>query len=253
MHVERVGTGAQTIVFIHGSMAPGWETWSAQRELASDFTLVVPHRSGYPPNPPRQSTDFDEDAAEIARLIDPGTHLVGQSYGAVVALLAAARAVDHVASLTVIEPPAFALVRGNPAAEELIAGMTELLANRDQDVRDFLVQFLDAVGSPEPVPEPLPPELEACARATMAERPPWEARIPFATLRNAGLPVLVVSGGHSDAFDAVCDVIEHELGAERAVIRGAAHEVQSLGAPFNRRLREFIGASPASDTPASAT
>lgn len=240
MHVERVGAGAQTIMFIHGSLAPGWGTWSAQRELASEFRLVVPHRSGYPPNPPRQSTDFDEDAAEIARLIDPETHLVGHSYGAVVALLAAART-GNVASLTVIEPPAFAIVRGNPAAEEAIAGMTELLANPDQNTRDFLVQFLDAVGSSEPVPDPLPPELEACVRATMAERPPWEARIPFTVLREAGLPVLVVSGGHDDAFDAVCDVIEHELGAERAVIRGAEHEVQSLGPPFNRRLGEFIG------------
>jgi pimeloyl-ACP methyl ester carboxylesterase len=72
----------------------------------------------------------------------------------------------------------------------------------------------------------------------MAERPPWEARIPLAAL--AGLPALVVSGGNSAAFDAVCDALEERLGAERSVIPGAGHSPQRLGEPFNALLADFV-------------
>jgi hypothetical protein len=56
-------------------------------------------------------------------------------------------------------------------------------------------------------------------------------------------PKLVVSGGHSPAFDAVCDVLEERLGAERAVLPGAGHSVQRLGTPFNERLTSFVEAA----------
>ena len=55
----------------------------------------------------------------------------------------------------------------------------------------------------------------------MAERPPWEAEIPLDELAAAPFPKLVVSGAHNAAFDAVCDVLEERLGAERAVLPGA--------------------------------
>ena len=53
-------------------------------------------------------------------------------------------------------------------------------------------------------------------------------------------PSSVVSGAHSTVFDAVCDVLEKELAAERAVIPGAGHSVQRTGAPFNERLEAFL-------------
>jgi hypothetical protein len=74
----------------------------------------------------------------------------------------------------------------------------------------------------------------------MVERSPAEAEIPFDELVRAPFPKLVVSGGHSSAFDAVCDVLEERLGAERAVLPGAGHSVQRLGAPFNELLARFV-------------
>ncbi|MDX6470394.1 MAG: hypothetical protein QOF75_2197, partial [Gaiellaceae bacterium] len=44
----------------------------------------------------------------------------------------------------------------------------------------------------------------------------------------------------SEAFDAVCDVLEERLGAERAVLPGAGHAVQRLGEPFNDVLADFV-------------
>ena len=101
-------------------------------------------------------------------------------------------------------------------------------------------RFLELAGSDLRPPSPLPPELERGARVLLVERGPWEAQIPLDELAAAPFPKLVVSGGHHPAFDAVCDVLEQRLGAERAVIAGAGHSVPRTGAPFNERLEDFL-------------
>ena len=243
MYVERLGDDGPAVLLVHGSFLPGWLTWAAQRPLAERYRLVVPHRTGYPPNPPLERIDFEVQARELAELIEPGTHLVGHSYGGVVSLLAAALVPDRVASLTVIEPPAFGLVRGDPDVESRIATVESITADRDAALRDRVVRFAAAVGAVPMIPDPLPPPIEAAARAVFAERGPWEAEIPLATLAEAPFPKLVVSGGHDPAFDAVCDAVATGVGAERAVIRGAGHSVARTGEPFNRKLTSFIDAA----------
>ncbi len=69
---------------------------------------------------------------------------------------------------------------------------------------------------------------------------PHEAVIPLAELAAAPFPKLVVSGGHNAAFDAVCDVLEQRLSAQRAVLPGAGHTVPRLGGPFNALLEAFV-------------
>ena len=234
MHVERLGSGPR-LVLVHGSVAPGWLTWNAQKPLAERFELVVPTRSGYPPNPPLDAIDFETQANELAALLEPGDHLAAHSYGAVVSLLAAARA--PLASLTILEPPAFDVARGHPAVEEVLAHFE---AGAPQDPRGYLEFFLPLVGSSLNLREPLPPAIEAGARAAIAERSPHEAKIPLDELAAAPFPKLVVSGGHNAAFDAVCDVLEHGLSAQRAVLPGAGHSIPRLGEPFNALLEAFI-------------
>jgi pimeloyl-ACP methyl ester carboxylesterase len=63
------------------------------------------------------------------------------------------------------------------------------------------------------------------------------------TLAGAGFPVLVISGGHSPAFEAVCDSLADSLTAERAVIPGRGHTVPSTGAPYNERLESLLSAA----------
>ncbi|HEU4672587.1 MAG TPA: hypothetical protein VFS32_06800, partial [Candidatus Limnocylindrales bacterium] len=75
MYVERVGEGGPRLLLVHGGIVPGWQTWEAQRPLAEAYRLVVPHRPGYPPNPPGEGIDFASQARAIAALIEPGTHL----------------------------------------------------------------------------------------------------------------------------------------------------------------------------------
>jgi len=229
------------VVLVHGSVANGPATWAALEPLRSRFELVIPNRGGYPPNPPLERIDFERQAEELAPLLGDGAHLVGHSYGGVISLLLAARHPDAVCSLTVNEPPAFAVARGNTEVERLIGGLESFFAAGPYEPEQYLRGFLALVGSTtRPPPDPLPPDLAQGARAAMAERPPWEAQIPIEELAAAPFPKLVVSGGHSAAFDAVCDVLEERLGAERAVLPGAGHSLPRAPG-YLERLEAFLG------------
>ena len=227
------------LLLVHGSVVNAELTWGAQKPLAGRFEIVAPNRRGFPPGPDVERVDFEDEAVWLEQFLEPGTHLVGHSYGGVVALLAAARRPELLRSLTVIEPPAFGVARGNPAADEFITGIEEHWANGPRDPAEFLRGFLALVGSSIP-PGDINPELLQGARTLMVERSPAEAVIPFDALEPAPFPKLVVSGAHSAAFDAVCDVLEERLGAERAVLAGAGHSVQRLGEPFNELLASFV-------------
>jgi pimeloyl-ACP methyl ester carboxylesterase len=239
VHVERWGAGPR-VVLVHGSVADGKATWLLQRPLADRFELLVPDRPGYGRNPPIEYEDFEADAPLVAGLLEDGAHLVGHSYGGVISLLAAAACPEEVRSLTVIEPPAFAVAANDPAVEELVTRLADHWRTAPREPEEFLRGFLAIVGSGIELPSPLPPPLQRGAEVLLVERGPWEADIPLAELAAAPFPKLVVSGGHSRAFDAVCDVLEVRLGAERAVIAGAGHSVQRTGAPFNERLERFL-------------
>jgi len=173
----------------------------------------------------------------VADLLEPGDHLVGHSYGGVISLLAAARRPERLRSLTVVEPPAFGVAREHPAVAQFLDAFR---GGYPRDPSGYLRFFLPLVGSAARLPDPLPEPLAGGARAAIAERSPDEAVIPFEELRAAGLPILVVSGGHHPAFDAVCDVLERELEAERAVVAGAGHSIPRTGEPFNRVLVDFV-------------
>jgi pimeloyl-ACP methyl ester carboxylesterase len=234
MHVELLGSGPR-LVLVHGS--GGNAGWPAQRPLGEHYTLVMPTRTGYPPNPPLPRIDFDAQAMELLELLQPGDHLVGHSYGGVVSLLAAASA--DPASLTVLEPPAFGVAEGNPAVDELVSELRPLWPAK-LEPEAFLREFVDRIGAgPYSAPSPLPPEIEASVRALMVERAPWEAAIPMETLGAARYPKLVVSGAHSPAFDAVCDVLEERLRAERAVLSGVGHAIPRAPG-FNDVLVDFV-------------
>jgi len=225
------------VVLVHGSVANGDATWGAQRPLAARWEVVVLNRPGFPPGPPVARVDFEEHAEWLRPQLRAGDHLVGHSYGGVVSMLAAAG--TALASLTLIEPPATRVALEVPAVRAFADDAAAWWRDGPSDPRAFLAGFLRRVGSTAAVPDPLPPALEQGARTLQVERGPWEADIPLAELRAAPYPKLVVSGGHSRAFDAICDVLERALDADRAVLPGAGHTVQRAPG-FNERLEAFL-------------
>ena len=226
-------------MFVHGSVVNAELTWSAQKPLADRFEIVAPNRRGFPPGPDVEHVDFEDEAVWLEQFLEPGTHLVGHSYGGVISLLAAARRPDLLRSLTVVEPPAFGVARGVPAADEFVERIEAHWTSEPRDPAEFLRGFLAIVGSSIP-PGNFSPDLLQGARTLMVERSPAEAVIPLDRLARAPFPKLVVSGAHDPAFEAVGDVLEERLGAERAVLPGAGHSVQRLGEPFNELLSDFV-------------
>jgi pimeloyl-ACP methyl ester carboxylesterase len=250
LHIIELGRG-EPIVFVHGAFDSAEETFPEQRELADQYRLVLVDRRGYGESPPAMRFEFGSQVDDLTAVLDGGVHLVGQSYGGVLCLLAAARRPDLVRSLTVIEPPAFSVARGNPSVEAFIERLEPWVAAAPHTPKERLLPgFLRSFGLDPPDVEPSEKDL-ADAVTSAHEPPPWEAEVPLDRLAQASLPTFVVSGAWDiappeareiagAAFRVVCDEIANRLNAERAVFPGAMHDPQLLGKPFNDRFREFL-------------
>jgi pimeloyl-ACP methyl ester carboxylesterase len=243
LEVKRVGSGPP-VLLIHGSVVGAERTWHQQLELAEHWELRLPNRPGFGSSPALPRGDFEAEAALMAELIGDGAHVVGHSYGAVIALYAAALRTDAVRSLTISEPGCLKVASGDARVDAQIAQgeMLYELAGTLEPL-EFLRSFRGGVGSTHPTPGELTGELLAGARLLMRERPPWEADPPLEELRGADFPKLVISGDHSPVFEAVCDAVARRLDAQRAVVSGRGHTIPATGAAYNERLHAFLAES----------
>lgn len=239
----------EPVILVHGSMSTGTETFAEQRPLSDRYRLILVDRRGYGASPFTACSDFMEDAHDLADLLGSGAHLVGHSYGAVACLVVASQQPDKVRSLTVIEPPAFGLLRENPDVEQAVAHYTAAYAKSDPI--EFYLAF---TGQSADAPRPEFSEAEISnIRTAMHQRPAWEADLNLEKLAAAPFPKLVVSGGRMHlpekqrseprvrALLAVCDRLTAGLNAQRAIFDKAAHNPQSeMAMLFNLRLRAFL-------------
>lgn len=241
----------EPVILVHGSMSRGTETFAAQKPLSDKYRLILVDRRGYGSSPFTACSDFMEDAHDLVDLLGSGAHLVGHSYGAIACLVAAGVQPEKVRSLTIIEPPAFGLLRENPDVEEAIAHFKA--AYGKSDPIEFYLAF---TGHPENEPRPKLDFSEgeiSEIRTAMHQRPAWEAELNLEKLAAAPFPKLVVSGGRmhlpegrrSDprvkALLAVCDHLTAGLNAQRAIFDKAAHNPQiEMAKLFNLRLRAFL-------------
>jgi pimeloyl-ACP methyl ester carboxylesterase len=239
LFVEAWGDGAP-VVLAHGSLATGAEEWEAQRPLAQEgFRLIVPDRRGYGRSPDADGEDFLRDADDIAELIGDGAHLVGHSYGGLGVLFAAARRPEATRSIALLEPAAFGLGKDDPAVQTLVGAVRDAWT-RDVPDDEWVVGFLKAVGSD---PDEFPPEFLDVAVPLVPVfrrgRSMLDQPLPLAELATASFPKVVVSGGHNDGFEGICDDLASRIGAARAVVEGAGHEIQFTGPAINQVLLEL--------------
>jgi len=169
---------------------------------------------------------------DIAGLMEGGAHLVGHSYGGVVAMLAAALRPRDVRSLALIEPAAHRAAAGDAVVAAALARMRAAIAEAPATTpRDWLRASTEAVGMP-PL-DPTPARLRAAATA-MRERPCWEADVPLDALAAGRYPKLVICGtwenapaaygeAAGEALMACAAAVAREIGADLLRVEGASH------------------------------
>ncbi len=234
--VTREGHGPE-LLLVHGGASPR-ATWQSLKPLAAHWRLVLVHRRGYPPSPPGHH-DFELDAIDLAPLLESRPHVLAHSYGVLGTLIAAARDPGGVRSLTLIEPPLYYLAAGDPEVDHLERMGNAVLTHGLEAEPSTLREFLLLAGATD-VPEgPLPDKLAHSVRRAHHGRLPGAARPSLRSLRDAKIPSLVASGGHSGAIERICDALALELRGERVVLAGAGHFVQrALG--FAERLTRHL-------------
>jgi pimeloyl-ACP methyl ester carboxylesterase len=240
--VTREGDGPE-VLLVHGGASPD-ATWSALAPLRTRWTLASVHRRGYPPSPPPLNgrQDFEVDAADVLPLLSSRPHVVAHSYGVLGALIAAAQRPEDVHSLTLIEPPLYHLVPGDPEVEHLERiGDVVLTEGLDADP-ETLRAFLRMAGAPRVGDGPLPEAVANGVRRAHGGRLPGEARPALDRIRAAAVSSLVASGAHTLGIERICDALAAALDAERLVAPGAGHFVAAAPG-FAERLERLLLAS----------
>jgi pimeloyl-ACP methyl ester carboxylesterase len=238
LDVRVSGTGIP-LLLVHGGVNRD-ETWRAQAPLAERWRLVEPARRGYAPSPATERQDYEVDARDIGELLaEESAHCVGFSYGGVGLAVAAAADPSRLLSLTLIEPPLFAVAADRPAVQEFMELARDYTSD-DPVARERARTAFEAVAR---IRFPGNPEQERAfteaRRLAPGLRPPGEARPDLAAIAAAGVPSLVLSGDHHPAIEAVCDALADQLEAERVKLPGRGHAVQHVPS-FNAVLEQFL-------------
>lgn len=247
------GSG-EPLVFVHGS-ASDYRTWQAQRdEFAKRYRVITYSRRFHWPNETiQQGTDYSmaeqlDDLHALVRLLDASpAHLVGHSYGAFLALLAAIREPGLARSLVLAEPPLVTLfvsdtpkplemlklaaTRPRTAAAILKFGATGVApatrAAKNGDAKAAMRIFGRAVLGPEPFHRLSAERLQQVDANAFAAEFLGSGFLPLdaGQIRKVRTPTLILNGQCSPRIfhrfnDALAELLPH---ARRIAIEGASH------------------------------
>jgi pimeloyl-ACP methyl ester carboxylesterase len=178
-------------------------------------------------------------------MLGDGAHLVGFSYGGVGTAILAARDPARVTSLTLIESPIYSAAPDHPAVLELARAGDAFLSGKadERTEREFLI---NAGIDPDATSGRNRELIRQAIDSARGGRSPSEAHVDLDSIKAASVPAMVVSGGHHEAIEAVCDGLADRLDARRETVRGAGHAVPRAPG-FNEILEGFLRESAGTD------
>ena len=219
-----IGDGP-TLVAVHGGLLSGRLTFGpVLADWAQRFRVLVPDRRGFEHSPGPGGT-IAAQARDLEAFIDAHAagyaHVLGFSFGGVVALTALQLERRLFASLTVVEAPAVTLCGRDPDALDLRMRLAPL-HDRSADghgvavARDFF-GYMDprALGRIEALLAADDPGLHVAPDELCV----WRTPLSPAGLAGVDVPVLAVTGARSPAA-------MHRLGTHVARVTGGRHRVQ---------------------------
>ena len=216
--INYIDQGSGTpIVFIHGGMED-YRTWSPQMDSFSRKYRVIDYsrRFNFPNQNSKKVVNFsaETEAEDLARLIIalklPPVHLVGHSFGALIALTMAIKYPQLIVSLTLSEPPVISWLPGLEGGMTLYNQFLNELwkpVKKDFDLKDSIAVLRHTIiyfyGSD--LINQLQPDEKAQLMANIAE---WSA-IAYSTdafplvkkeaVQDLKMPILLLSAGKTMA------------------------------------------------------
>jgi pimeloyl-ACP methyl ester carboxylesterase len=231
------GAGAP-VVLLHCSAGSSRSFLPLIEDLSADFHVYAPDLLGYGgnwawPRDARLEPDMEVAALEpFFASAGEAVHLVGHSYGGTVAINAAKRFAGNIASLTLIEPVAFHLLRysGQHQLRSEIAALAERyleLSNacRDEEAAETFIDYWSGTGAWQKLPASLRSSIVRTAPKVAAE---WRllgcAPDDHDEIAQISAPTLLVSGSRTrETALGVIDVL-------KALLPKASHvEIASAG------------------------
>jgi pimeloyl-ACP methyl ester carboxylesterase len=254
LHYQRLGRPeGETVVMLHGMLVDNLSSLylTLAPVLVGDMDVVLYDQRGHGRSArPATGYGVEQSVADLEGLLDGlgiagPVHLLGNSYGALVAIETALARPGLVASLTLIEAHFAVDGWGDHVAHDLeLAGF----GLSESDVQNWLGDFggrkLNRLAR----------KVEALIRETsMIEDLRVARALPPAALRGLDLPTLALYGEHSDAIDRARDLeallprCELDLFADCAhsVLFEATRTVRGVVADWYGRLRRGVTIEPA--------
>ncbi len=258
MNIGRIEQGVgETVVLLHCSSSSGVQWRQLVEQLADRFHVVAPDLIGYgetDPWPPDKSLQLADETDLIRQVLpspDKSVHLVGHSYGGLVALAAAQTAALPIKSLTLIEPIAFWLLREAGEAvlfEEILAIARDFNAGIDRGrpeagVRAYF-DYWSGAGAWRAASPDLRRYVLATAAKTYREWPnAFEPATPLAAFAHLTMPSLLIRGTRTQPSTArvvelLATVLPNHALAE---IPGAGHMSPITHVdPVNAHIVDFL-------------
>jgi len=228
-----------TLVAVHGGLLSGRLTFgTVLADWAQRFRVLVPDRRGFEHSPGGAGT-MAAHARDLEAFIDAHAgghaHVLGFSFGGLVALTALQLERRLFASLTVVEAPAVTLCGRDPEALDLrvrLAALYDRAVDGDgrAAARDFFAyadpRALGRIGALVAADDP-------GIHVALDELRVWRTPLSPAGLAGVTVPVLVVTGARSPAaMHRIGENVARVTSGRHHVQRAAGHAAHLVGRPF---------------------
>jgi pimeloyl-ACP methyl ester carboxylesterase len=258
LFVELSGDGESSIVLVHGSWSShhGWD--QVVPSLEDSFRVLTYDRRGHSESErPAGQGSIREDVADLGALIEDlglaPAWVVGNSFGASIALRLVGARPDLIRGLICHEPPLLAALGDDPAFEPVVHQVAEKVGTIAEQIaqgdhRGGAKQFVEDVALGPGSWEQLPPEVHD----TLVENAPTfldEANDPDQLIFDAdwlegfAKPILLTMGTESPPMfgPIIAKVAEAAPHAEVVTLKGTGHIPHiTHSEPYTETILSFI-------------
>jgi 3-oxoadipate enol-lactonase len=182
----------------------------------------------------------------------PQAHVVGVSYGALVCLEFALSWPERTLSMTLLEPPLFTWLAGDPEYHVWFERFVEVerSARGGAPLEEWMptwLRLMDGNMAEEIVPgTPIWSFVESHAGLVFKEEAGWEYDPDAARLDSLEPPSMVLNGELSEPpMQVIGERLAERIGARHHAVRGGGHDAHAKApAAFNRLLIDFLAGQP---------